>query len=85
MANKKVTKSKKWDPPAQGTKKREEKPSHVFLMPKEKKFPYKKKVNGQWKISCQGLQSAMKLARTHKYEQVYKKARSLHNKHCKKK
>ena len=81
---KKVTRSKKWDPPAQGTKKREEKPKHVFLKPDERMFPYKKKIGGEWKISCQGLKSAMTLARTHGYDSVYKRARSLYNRHCKK-
>lgn len=45
----------KWNPPKIGSKKREEMPSHAFLLPSEKKFPYKKKVNGKWVVSCEGL------------------------------
>lgn len=47
----KITRSKKWNPSPAGSKAREVKPSHIFLLPGKKKFPYKKKVNGQWKIS----------------------------------
>ena len=82
---KKVTRSKKWDPPPAGSKKREEKPSHVFLLPSKRKFPYKKKVGGKWKISCTGLLAALRRAAQHNYPDVEKKARSLYNKHCKKK
>jgi len=45
----------KWNPPKIGSEKRQQMPPSAFLLPKERKFPYKKKVNGQWKISCEGL------------------------------
>ena len=83
--SKKVTRSKKWNPPPAGSKAREKKPSHIFLLPSKRKFPYKKKVGGQWKISCAGLRAAMSRARQHGYESVYKRASALYNKHCKKK
>jgi len=54
MANVVKRETGKWNPP-KTKKKREKMPAHVFLMPKERKFPYKKKVNGKWKISCKGV------------------------------
>lgn len=73
-----------WNPPKQGSSKREEMPSHAFLLPKERKFPFKKKVNGKWVISCEGLRQAIVRAQQHGYASVLKKARQLYQKHCKK-
>lgn len=73
-----------WNPPAQGSKEREEMPSHAFLLPSERKFPYKKKVNGQWQISCEGLKQAITRAQQHGYKSVEARARQLYNRHCKK-
>lgn len=77
----KTTKDKKWNPPKQGTRKRNAMPSHVFLMPKEKKYPYKKKVNGQWKISRSGLLACIRRAAQHGHKAVEAKARRLYQKH----
>jgi len=37
-------------------------PEHAFLKPKEKKYPYKKFVDGNRKISCAGLLAAYRRA-----------------------
>lgn len=73
-----------WNPPPQGSKKRKEMPSHAFLLPKERKFPFKVKRKGKWVISCKGLRQAMIRAQQYGYAKVLKKARELYEKHCKK-
>lgn len=49
---------------------REKKPSHVFLLPKEKKFPVKVYRNGKWVYSKKLLKAALGRARQHNYPQV---------------
>ena len=63
-------------PPA-GSSRREDIPAHVFLDPKNKRYPYKKKVNGQWKVSCAGLLAAYRRANTQKDAAIAAKAKSL--------
>ena len=53
-----------WDVPSAGSPRREEWPSHVFLDPEGRQYPYKKYVDGQWKISCAGLLAAYRRAIT---------------------
>jgi hypothetical protein len=43
-----------WNPPDQGSSKREDMPSSCFLVPGEKKYPYKTKQGGAWKPSRKG-------------------------------
>jgi len=50
-----------------------------FLLPKERKFPYK--IRG--KISCPLLRAAIRRAAQHGYPQVEAKARRLYNRYCK--
>lgn len=71
----------KWNPPKIGSKAREKMPASYFLLPKERKFPYKDPQTG--KISCEGLKQAMKRAAQHGYTNVFNKAQKLYNKHCK--
>ena len=63
--------------PPVGSKKRQEWPSHVFLLPKERKYPYKKLVNGQWKVSCARLLAAMRRAIMNGRQDIAAKARAL--------
>lgn len=51
-----------WNPPAQGSKKREAMPSTAFLEPSCKKYPYKVKRGGKYVPSKQGLQAAKRRA-----------------------
>jgi hypothetical protein len=83
MATKKktATKDRTWNPPSQGTKKREAMPSHCFLSPKDKKYPYKKKVNGKWVVSRSGLLAAMRRAAQHGHTAIYNKAKRLYQKY----
>lgn len=67
----------KWNPPAQGTNKREAMPSSCFLVPREKKYPWKVKKNGQWVPSRQGLMAAMKRAAQQGDSAVEAKAKRL--------
>jgi len=70
--------------PATATRKeREEVPAHVFLLPSERKFPYKRYKNGEWVISCADLRDAIRLAAIHGYKSVEAKARKLYEEHCK--
>ena len=66
-----------WNPPAAGSKEREEMPSHVFLDPENKRYPYKKYVDGEWKISCAGLLAAYRRAITQKDQVIANKARRI--------
>ena len=76
----KVSKSKTWNPPKSKSK-RSEMPASYFLMPKERKFPYKTRTGS---ISCTGLLQAIRRAQQHGYQSVMKRAQSLYAKHCKK-
>lgn len=51
-----------WNPPSQGSKKRESMPASCFLKPSEKKYPYKTKRDGEWKPSRAGLIAAKQRA-----------------------
>lgn len=82
MAKKKKTKdippSKlKW---LKRPKERKELPAHHFLLPKERKFPYK---NKDGTINCRLLRAAITRAAQHGYPSVEKRARKLYEKHCK--
>jgi len=61
-------------------------PSNHFLMPKEKKFPYK---NADGTVNCGGLKAAYSAARgargAPKRPKIASKAKRLLNKHCDKK
>ena len=76
-------------PPANvpaGSKKREEYPSHVFLLPSERKYPYKRwdSKEKKWKVSCADLADARRLALMHKETAVAEKALRLAKKYgCK--
>lgn len=73
----------KWNPPPIGSKARSQMPQSYFLLPSEKKFPYKDPKTG--KISCEGLMSQMRRAQQHGYKSVFQKAQKLYNQHCKSK
>jgi hypothetical protein len=66
-----------WNPPSQGTNKREAMPSSCFLVPGEKKYPWKVKRNGQWVPSKQGLMAALHRAAQQGDASVEAKARRL--------
>ena len=51
-----------WNPPAQGTKARNNMPASAFLDPAHKKYPYKVKRNGKWVVSRAGVIAAKKRA-----------------------
>jgi len=58
-------------------------PSHVYLLPREKKSPYKRYRGGEWVISCADLRDAIRLAAMHGYKSVEEKARQIYAKECK--
>ena len=66
-----------WDAPSTGSPKREEWPSHVFLDPEGRRYPYKKYVDGQWKISCTGLLAAYRRAITQQDSAIANKAKEI--------
>jgi len=74
----KAMKDKTWNniPPV-GSSKREDMPAHVFLDPKNRRYPYKKKVDGVWKPSCAGLLAAYRRAMMNKDAEIASKAKSL--------
>ena len=73
-----------WEAPPQSV--RDELPADYFLLPSERKFPYR-----EWQgankgaISCNALRAAITRAAQHGYAEVERKARELYNRHCKKK
>lgn len=61
---------------------REELPRDYFLLPKERKFPYR---NRDGSINCKLLRAAMTRAAQFGYREVYEKARRLYDRFCAKK
>ena len=51
-----------WRPPRQGTKARRAMPRSAFLVPGQRKYPFKVKRGGRWVASPQGLMAAYKRA-----------------------
>ncbi len=66
-------------------KKRAKVPAHVYLLPSERKFPYKRWRNGEWVVSCADLRDAIRLAAAHGYRKVLRKAQEIYAKECAKK
>jgi len=66
-----------WNPPSVNSPKRKDMPENAFLMPSQRKYPYKKLVNGKWVISCAGLRSAYILSGMRGATEVHKKALSI--------
>jgi len=54
-------------------------PASHFLLPKERKFPYR---NKDGSINCRLLKAAISRAAQHGYSEVEKKARRLYQRHC---
>ncbi|QWK20812.1 hypothetical protein [Thermus antranikianii] len=66
----------KWvDRPAE----RERVPASHFLLPKERKFPYR---NKDGSINCRLLRAAISRAAQHGYKDVEERARRLYKRHC---
>lgn len=76
----KVNKRSPWKAPKTKSERRKRPASH-FLMPKERKFPYRTRTGA---ISCAGLRAAITRAAQHGYKNVEAKARRLYNRYCKK-
>jgi len=70
-----VMKDRVWNnvPPV-GSQAREEMPAHAFLDPENKRYPFKRHVDGQWKISCAGLLAAYRRAIANKEPDIASKA-----------
>ncbi len=60
-----------------GSPKREKYPETVFLMPSERKYPYKRYKNGKWEVSCSDLADARRLALIHGETEIANKALEL--------
>lgn len=60
---------------------RKEVPARYFLLPEERKFPYR---NKDGSLNCNLLRAAIVRAAQHGYKQVEEKARKLYERHCKK-
>lgn len=58
---------------------REELPKSHFLLPEERKFPYR---NKDGSINCRLLRAAITRAAQHGYREVYEKARALYERYC---
>lgn len=58
---------------------RESVPASHFLLPNERKFPYK---NRDGSINCRLLRAAITRAAQHGYREVYERARALYDKYC---
>ena len=65
----------KWDPPAQGTKERNDMPPHAFLDQEGKRYPYKyENSEGAWVVSYKGLMSARSAAARQGDSAMFEKA-----------
>ena len=65
----------------QDPERRKKAPSDYFLDPSSRKYPYR---TWDGKISCELLRRALSLSALHKHSQIYDRAKSLYEKHCKK-
>lgn len=59
---------------------REQVPASHYLLPEERKFPYR---NKDGSINCRLLRAAISRAAQHGYKEVEERARKLYQKHCK--
>jgi hypothetical protein len=66
-----------WNPPEQGTKKRDAMPASAFLDSKNKKYPYKVNKNGKWVPSKAGLNAAKSRAAQQHRQDLVKKADNI--------
>lgn len=66
-----------WNPPQAGSSEREEMPAHAFLDSENKRYPYKKYVDGEWKISCAGLLAAYRRATMQGDQNIAQKAKEI--------
>lgn len=74
----------KWDAPPKSV--RDHLPAHFFLLPDERKFPYKNwKGPSEGAINCNALRVAIARASQHGYSKVKKKAMMLYQRYCAKK
>lgn len=71
----------KWNPPTVNSSEREEMPEHAFLDPERKRYPFKKYVDGEWKVSCAGLLAAYRRAIMNGEQSIASKARALAEKY----
>jgi hypothetical protein len=55
-------------------------PRDFFLDPSSRRYPYK---TWDGKISCERLKAAMSLSSLHGHRQIYERAKTLYEKHCK--
>ncbi len=62
--------------------KRKKAPSDYFLDPSSRRYPYK---TWSGEVSCELLRRAMSLASLHGHTQIYERAKSLYERHCKEK
>jgi hypothetical protein len=76
---------KSWNPPAEGTKEREQMPNSCFLDEKNKKYPYKELDEGKWTPSKEGLLSALHRAEQFNKNDIANKAKELLEKYFPKK
>jgi len=73
--------NREWEAPPQSV--RNELPDSYFLLPREKKFPYREwRGADKGKINCNALRAAIVRAAQHGYREVYNKARKLYQQYC---
>lgn len=68
-----------WKPPSVGSRARERMPRHAFLVPSQRKYPYKIRRGGRYVVSDAGLLAAYRRAILQKNQNVKNKARRLLN------
>ena len=72
--------ARKWRPPKVGSKARQKMPRSVFLIPSQRKYPYKVKRGNRWVATEQGLMAAYRRAILQKNAHVKNRARAKLNK-----
>jgi len=69
-----------WNPPKVGSKRREQMPRSAFLVPSQRKYPYKVKRGDRWVESPQGLMAAYRRAILQGNQSVKRQAQARLNK-----
>lgn len=73
----------RWEAPPDSV--RDHLPAHFFLLPEERKFPYKNwKGPNEGAINCNALRVAIARASQHGYTKVKKRAMMLYKRYCSK-
>ena len=69
-----------WNPPKEGSKGRAAMPKDAFFDQKNKEYPYKEKINGQWTPTKAGVHAAIVRSSINHDANIKQKAQAMYKK-----